>query len=251
MSIIKRLKTKLHLLKHSGSKYCCPFCGYRAKDLEIVGHDIPVLKEKQVIGGGERAAGCFKCESRDRERLLYAYLIEEIKLPSNKNQSILHMAPEPKLSKILLNQNFQEYVCGDLFTEGYEYPAYVQNIDAHQVPFSDNHFDWVICNHVLEHIPDDIAVMKEFYRVLKPKGKALLQVPISKNSATTDESFTIEDSKKREELFGQFDHVRIYGQDYVNRLESAGFKVHRINISEKYNHLGVNPDEDLFVCEKE
>lgn len=72
--------------------------------------------------------------------------------------------------------------------------------------FRDNHFDLFLCNHVLEHIPEDIRAMKEIFRVLKPGGHALLQVPISKNSAETVEDFTIEDPKKREELFGQFDH---------------------------------------------
>src|SRR5690606_19939096 len=141
-------------------------------------------------------------------------------------------------------------VCGDLFTEGYEYAAHVQNMNVMDIPYGDHHFDYVLCNHVLEHIPEDTKAMKEIFRVLKPGGSAILQVPISKNSAQTVEDFTIEDPKKREELFGQFDHVRIYGQDYVNRLESAGFKVNRLNISQKYQKLGVNPEEDLFVCEK-
>lgn len=250
MSLIKRIKNKIKLQSHAGTNYHCPFCGYNSKDLEVVGHDILVLKEKQVIGGGRRAAGCYQCHSRDRERLLYAFLIEELKLPENKNISILHIAPEPKLSKILLNQNFKEYICGDLFTKGYDYPEYVQNMNVMDIPYTENHFDYAICNHVLEHIPEDTNAMKELYRVLKPGGKAILQVPISNNNQHTYEDFTISDQNKRRELFGQFDHVRIYGQDYVERLESVGFKVNRINVSEKYKKFGVNPEEDIFFCEK-
>lgn len=250
MNFFKKIQRKIKLDTHAGTRYQCPFCGYQSKDLETVGHNLPVLKEKHVIGGGRRAAGCYKCHSRDRERLLYAFLIADLKLPSNKNISILHIAPEPKLSQVLLQQSFREYICGDLFTKGYEYPAHVKNMNVLDLPFEDNHFDLFLCNHVLEHIPEDIKAMKEIFRVLKPGGHALLQVPISKNSPETVEDFTIEDPKKREELFGQFDHCRIYGQDYVTRLESVGFKVKRINISEKYKKFGLNPDEDIFYCEK-
>ncbi|RKS96266.1 methyltransferase domain-containing protein [Chryseobacterium defluvii] len=248
MSILNRLKNKIKLYSHAGTTYHCPFCGYDSKDLEIVGHDLPVLREKHVIGGGRRAAGCYRCHSRDRERLLYAFIVEELKLP--KETSILHIAPEPKLSNILLKQNFKEYICGDLFTIGYEYPDYVQNMNVLDIPYEDNHFDLVICNHVLEHIPEDTKAMGEIFRVLKPHGKAILQVPISANNQVTHEDFTITDKYKREELFGQFDHVRIYGQDYITRLESVGFIVHRINISDQYKKFGVNPEEDLFFCEK-
>lgn len=250
MSLIQRINRKIKLYSHSGKAYHCPFCGYNAKDFEVVGHDLPVLTTKQVIGGGRRAAGCYQCNSRDRERLLYAFIIEELELPKNLDQKILHIAPEPKLSKILLSKNFTEYVCGDLFTKGYDYPKHVKNMNVLDLHYDNEYFDFAICNHVLEHIPEDTKAMKELYRVLKKGGKAILQVPISKNQNETHEDFTITDQNKRQELFGQFDHVRIYGQDYVQRLESVGFKVNRTNISDKYKKLGVNPDEDIFFCEK-
>lgn len=250
MSIVKRVQNKLKLLAHSGSNYHCPFCGYNSKDHEVVGHDLPVLVKKQVIGGGKRAAGCYQCKSRDRERLLYAFILEELKVGSNKKVRILHIAPEPKLSKVLREQEFEEYTCGDLFTEGYQYAAHVQNMNVLELPFENNHFDLAICNHVLEHIPEDTKAMGEIHRVVKSGGAAILQVPLSKNTEKTHEDFTIDDPNKREELFGQFDHVRIYGQDYEKRLQSVGFKVNRTNVSEKYKKFGVNPDEDIFYCEK-
>lgn len=249
MKILDRIKKKISLLSHAGSNYQCPFCDYKSKDLKIVGHDLPVLIEKHVIGGGRRAAGCYKCESRDRERLLYAFIIKELDL--SKDISILHIAPEPKLSKILLDRNFKEYICGDLFTGNYYYPEHVKNINILSIPYENNYFDLIICNHVLEHIPEDAKAMKEILRVLKPGGKAILQVPISKNNQKTHEDFSISDPQKRKELFGQFDHVRIYGQDYVTRLENAGFTVQRVNISDKYKKFGVNPEEDIFFCKKE
>lgn len=147
------------------------------------------------------------------------------------------------LSKI----GFVKYICGDLFTEGYKYPDYVQNMNVLDIPYDDDFFDFIICNHLLEHVPNDFDAMKELFRVLKPNGKAILQVPISKNSDKTFEDFSVTNPKEREEVFGQFDHVRIYGQDYVDRLSSVRFNVERINISEKYEKYGVCIDEDIFI----
>jgi hypothetical protein len=102
----------------------------------------------------------------------------------------------------------------------------------------------------LEHIPTDVDAMKELHRVIKRGGRAILQVPISKNTLQTFEDFSVTDPKQRENVFGQFDHVRIYGQDYAQRLEQSGFKVNRINISTEFINSGLNKDEDIFICEK-
>ena len=249
-NISKKIKRQIRLLLHSGSKYKCPFCNYSSKDLALIGLDIPVLNQKQVVGGGKRFAGCHKCGSSDRTRLVYIYLKEELSIYNEKHKNILHIAPEKHISKPLIAFGFDKYVCGDLFTEGYQYPAHVENINILNIPYPDNTFDLIICNHVLEHIPTDIAAMKELHRVLKTDGEAILQVPISKNSAQTFEDFTVTEPKQREMVFGQFDHVRIYGQDYVDRLADAGFAVNRINISSKYSKYGLNKDEDLFLCKK-
>ncbi|MDG0974473.1 MAG: class I SAM-dependent methyltransferase [Crocinitomicaceae bacterium] len=249
--IPNRLKKQIRLMLHKGDKYICPFCNYSSRDLSIIGIDIPILIEKQVVGGGKRFGGCYNCDATDRERLIYIYLTEKVKIfNAGKNQCILHIAPEKNLSRLLLDFCFNKYVCGDLFTEGYQYPAHVQNINVLNIPYGDNTFDLIICNHVLEHIPTDLEAMKELQRVLKIGGQAVLQVPISKNSAQTFEDFSVTEPKQREIVFGQFDHVRIYGQDYVNRLEESGFKVRRINISNEYMKYGLNIDEDIFICEK-
>jgi SAM-dependent methyltransferase len=163
---------------------------------------------------------------------------------------ILHIAPEKHLSRELMRHQFVEYVCGDLFTEGYSYPDHVRNMNVLDLPFADGHFDLVICNHVLEHVTDDRSAMREILRVLKPGGRAVLQVPISANSAVTHEDGTLSDPGERERLFGQPDHVRIYGQDYVERLSAVGFHVDRINISRKFRRSGLDPREDLFICRK-
>jgi len=115
----------------------------------------------------------------------------------------------------------------------------------------------VICNHVLEHIINDAKAMSEIYRVLTSKGTAILQVPISNQLEHTYEDSSITDPKLREKHFGQFDHVRIYGKDYVNRLENAGFKIETYNLfnddpaGDKLNQFALNKNERLFVGYKE
>ncbi len=243
-------KRQIKLAIHSGKKYHCPLCAYRSKDLYAIGLDVPVLKEFNVIGAGRRNAGCYRCNSTDRERLVFTYLKFEFKLFENRNIKILHLAPEANISSLLNEKEFQNYHCGDLYTEGYQYPKYVQNMNVLDIPFGNNYFDLIICNHLLEHVPDDIAAMKEIYRTLNENGKGILQVPISMSSNTTIEDFSITDPKEREFAFGQFDHVRIYGMDYFEKLNSVGFKIDRLNLSEKYPKFGLDPKEELFLVNK-
>jgi SAM-dependent methyltransferase len=245
------LRKAIKLQLHKGNTYTCPLCQFSSKDLSKLGSDLPVLRQKQVIGGGLRLGGCFSCGANDREKLIYLFLKDKTELfASSAKMRVLHIAPERRIAAQLLELNLLEYVCGDLYVAEYNYPDYVQNMDVLDIPYPDNHFDIILCNHVLEHIPADLDAMKSLCRVLKPGCKALLQVPISANSTTTDEDFTITDPKILEQRFGQFDHVRIYGQDYVTRLTSAGFKVNRTNISAEYPKTGVNINEDLFICTK-
>ena len=242
-----RILKAIELWVHSGNNFTCSFCGYNAKDLSAIGIDIEVLKQKEVVGAGRRNAGCYKCGSTDRERLIYLYLKNVIKIFESDNLKILHLAPEKNLSNVLKNCTSHEYVCGDLFTEGYNYPEYVRNMNVLNIPFEENYFDLVICNHLLEHVPDDATAMRELFRVLKPNGKAILQVPISRNSENTYEDFSITIPKERELAFGQFDHVRIYGKDYIQRLNAAGFQVDRKNISTEYPKEGLCLQEDIFI----
>ena len=121
--------------------------------------------------------------------------------------------------------------------------------------FKDNFFGVIIYNHVLEHVKNDQKAISELFRVLRPKGFAILQVPISKNAKETFEDFSITSPEERERYFGQKDHVRIYGQDYKKRLESVGFKVELYDIKDELNTKnirkhGFNENEILYVCRK-
>jgi len=101
--------------------------------------------------------------------------------------------------------------------------------DICNLPFKENEFDVILCNHVLEHIPDDTMAMQELFRVLKPKGMAILQIPQDLSLETTFEDHTITDKKERAIIFGQYDHVRVYGRDYFNKLRDIGFTVEEVD----------------------
>ena len=168
------------------------------------------------MGGGYRYALCPRCHSTDRERLVYWYIINKTKiLNSSKNIRLSHIAPEKNLQKILKSFSHIKYISGDL-------NPLVANrkIDITNINFGNDYFDFIICNHVLEHVQDDRKAMSELFRVLKPGGEAILQVPISKYNKETFEDFSIILSEEREKYFGQKDHVRIYGKDYKNKKNS-------------------------------
>ena len=159
--------------------------------------------------------------SLERHRLLWLYLQNETDFFTPKNkQKILHFAPEQEFYKRFKKQTNLEYTTTDLFS-----PLADVKADICNLPFEDNQYDVILCNHVLEHIPDDIKAMQELYRVLKPGGMAILQIPQDLNRAVTFSDDSITDQKERAAIFGQYDHVRIYGRDYFDKLRSIGFKV--------------------------
>jgi SAM-dependent methyltransferase len=242
-----RRSVKLRL--HAGDRYTCALCGFTSGDLVRIGEDYPVLQELDVVGGGSRLAGCYRCGSTDRERLVFLYLRDETSyLAEPTAVRVLHMAPERQLTRALADAGFAEYVCGDLFTEGYKYPDHVQNINVLSIPFEDDHFDVVICNHILEHVPEDEAAMRELRRVLRPGGLAVLQVPIASRLTETHDDPSVTEPADRERVFGQFDHVRLYGTDYADRLRASGFEVQGFDPPGDYERYGVNLREHLYVC---
>ncbi|MCF8321821.1 MAG: methyltransferase domain-containing protein, partial [Flavobacterium sp.] len=157
--------------------------------------------------------------SLERHRLLWLYLNDQTDF-FTAPKKVLHFAPEQAFYKRFRNQKNLDYTTTDLFS-----PLADVKADICNLPFEDNQYDVILCNHVLEHIPDDTKAMQELFRVLKPGGMAILQIPqdLKMEITFTDDSIT--DQKERANIFGQYDHVRIYGRDYFDKLRSSGFTV--------------------------
>ena len=164
--------------------------------------------------------------SLERHRYLWLYLQRKTTFLKDK-LSVLHVAPEQVFYTKFKQFNHWEYTTTDLHS-----PLADVKADICALPFQDNSFDLILCNHVLEHIPDDATAMKELYRVLKKGGTLIAQVPLNEKAEATFEDDSITDPAERTKIFGQYDHVRVYGGDYYTRLEQAGFKAEGVNFLE-------------------
>ena len=147
--------------------------------------------------------------------------MRHVKRIYNKKMNILHIAPEACLTKkFKKNPNFQ-YITADLYS-----PLADVKMDIHNIPFEDNYFDLVLCNHVLEHVEDDILALKEIKRVLKKNGFGIVMIPFyNPIPETTFQDNSIVSSKDREKHYGQSDHLRKYGNDFKIRFESSGLHI--------------------------
>jgi SAM-dependent methyltransferase len=164
--------------------------------------------------------------SLERHRLLWLYLKNETDF-FTAPKKVLHFAPEQEFYKRFKKQNNLDYTTTDLYS-----PLADVKADICNLPFEDNTYDIILCNHVLEHIPDDTKAMQELYRILKPGGMGIFQIPQDIKRATTFSDDTIIDPKERAKIFGQYDHVRIYGLDYFDKLRSIGFQVEEVKYTE-------------------
>lgn len=161
--------------------------------------------------------------SLERHRLLWLYLQHKTDF-FTAPKKVLHFAPEQCFLKRFRKLPHLNYTTTDLNS-----PIADVKADICNLPFKDNSYDIIFCNHVLEHIPDDTKAMQELYRVLKPGGYGIFQIPQDLNRELTFEDDSITDKKQRAEIFGQYDHVRIYGRDYFDKLRSIGFKVEEVD----------------------
>ena len=211
------------------------------------------IKKFNIIGSDIINFQCPYCGSNDRERHLFLYM-EELELFKNiNNLKILHIAPEINVYKKIKSLNPLEYICGDLFTERYDID--INTIDITKIQYNEGYFDMVICNHVLEHIENDMDAMKEIFRVLKKDGIAILQTPYSENIEKSLEDECINTDELRFKYYGQEDHVRIYGLDLFTRLKNSGFKLNILKHKELFDsqiskYIGVNERESLIMVKK-
>jgi len=194
-------------------------------------------------------ARCPRCNSVERHRLLWLYLQNRTGFFSD-GLKVLHVAPEPFFQKTFKAMPNLDYTSADI-----ESPLAMVKMDIMDIPYEDGLFDVILCYHVLEHVADDRRAMREFLRVLKPGGWAILQVPMDHTREETFEDPTVTSPEERERVFGQSDHVRVYGRDYKERLEEAGW---RVTVDGYVRELepamikkyGLATDQDIYLCSK-
>lgn len=215
------------LYYRSGRRLECPLCGGRFRAFRSYG----VVERRDAV--------CPACGSFERHRLLWLYLRDRTDL-GQAPARLLHFAPEPCLEGALRKLPGVEYVNADL-----ERPDVDLNLDITAMPFPEASFDAAICAHVLEHVPDDRAAMRELVRVLRPRGWAIVMAPVNQ-AAATDEDPDVTDPAERERRFAQRDHVRMYGADLEDRLAEAGFTV---GVADYAAELGSEVAGRLSLCE--
>lgn len=210
LQIISPLALKVLAVFYRGNKVACPVCDKN-------------FKKFLPYGRGESArnnALCPSCLSLERHRLMHLYLKEKTNFFKD-NLKVLHIAPEACFIKRFDKMANIDYITADL-----ESPLAKVKMDVHDIPFDEGTFDVAFCNHVMEHVDDDIKAMSEIHRVLKPGGWAIIQVPfMAEGLEVTHEDASITSPAERFKVFGQEDHVRMYGSDYGLRLQQAGFDV--------------------------
>jgi hypothetical protein len=240
---------------YRGNKYACNLCGFEAKKLRFRGHKHPVIQRKKILSAGKRRSDCPNCLSSDRDRRLWLYLENAITPQSH----ILHIAPEypvaMKMRNLPQSMGFH-YHCIDKRTQGYYYPKWVLNGDITALDFADDQFDWVIANHVLEHIPDLQSALNEVKRVLKPTGKAIFMVPLSQSQPTEDgctlvtgEWTCLLTKKQKIERFGQHDHLRLFGTDMDQIFKKMGFDLIFLKYENTEKAISHNTPLALFANE--
>lgn len=210
-----------------------------------------LMKVLNMIGSDLDNFSCPSCLSHDRKRHLWLYLNTYGLLEKMHNAAILHFAPELHLSARIIDKQPKHYVKADLYPSAPD----IQAIDLLNISFPDTSFDFVIANHVMEHVDNDSQALQEISRVLKPNGWAILQTPYSSSLQKTWEDEGINTPQQRLIAYGQEDHVRLYGQDIYQRFSNFGLKPniqyhHELLTQYPANRYGVNEREPFMLFQK-
>jgi hypothetical protein len=233
----RELRLAARRIRHFGRDRFCPVCRARCRAF---------LADART---GRPGAACPVCGSRERHRSIWPFLVEETPLASAPLR-VLHVAPEGCFERRLRRLPLRSYVTLDLARAGVAVRG-----DLCRIGLASESFDFVLCNHVLEHIADDRAAMRELFRVLAPGGWAVLTVPFSERRSETVEDPDARSAEERLRRYGHPGHVRLYGADLADRLRAAGFAVHRRDHGTEAPDAerlrrGVFPSYPIFVCRK-
>ena len=217
-----------------------PICGCRRRKFLPYGY---VTSRENAL--------CPRCLALERHRLIWLWIERETDLVVNPRK-MLHIAPEValmrKFRQIYASQS-DLYVTADL-----ESPLATLHFDVQQIPLDDESFDILICNHLLEHVESAHKALEELYRVMRHGGWGIILSPIDESREMTFEDDSITDPAERTRIFGQYDHRRIYGRDYADRLRKAGFEVEVIDYASQLSHEERTryalTDEKLYIVRK-
>ncbi len=246
---------RCNVLKYVGKgskKYCC-ICnktvgGFLPYEIECKSD---IFTELKIIGSDTKNFMCPRCKCNDRERHLFLYATKLGLIDKFTNAKILHFAPERYISQMISESKPLKYIKADLYPSSQD----IQKIDMLSIPFEDNTFDFVIANHVLEHVNEVSTALKELNRVLRVGGFAILQTPYSPVLYNTFSDPGISSDSARLHLYGQEDHVRLFGRDIFEIIANDGFKSSVSTHMEILSDIdavryGVNSLEPLFLFEK-
>lgn len=232
---LKRARFLVRKAQYRGDDRLCPVCGTTSREF------LPFGSEARP------GAACPHCRSLERHRLLWLFLQSRTDLFDGRPRTMLHVAPEECLASRFRAALGDGYLTADL-----DGSKAMVAMDITDIRYPDESFDVICCSHVLEHVQDDRRAMREFHRTLKKDGWAILLVPIGAERTFEDPSVTDPDERTR--LFGQFDHVRLYGRDYVDRLREAGFAVEVVEADELAGpddrvRMGLGPAcGEIYLC---
>lgn len=250
MSLFKHMRDRVFAALHRGERFTCVFCGRRFSRFLPAGSRSRSLRRVGAVGIGRRPdARCPGCGSSDRARLLYLYLRDHTDV-FTRPLRLLHIAPNLALAAKLRESANINYVCGSIDPDDFRELGAVA-VDVMRMPFTDASFDVVLCNHVLQQVPDDMAGLREIHRVLKPGGWAVAQSPVATAAAVTDQELGEMTPRARRRRFGSTLHFRLYGRDYADRLRAAGLTPEIV----EPGRVGapadaINPLESIYVARK-
>ncbi|MFW9867186.1 MAG: class I SAM-dependent methyltransferase [Candidatus Thorarchaeota archaeon] len=234
---LNSIYTRIKLSYYSGKNLYCPCCENFFRKFYPHGHAF------------RSTAKCPNCGSLERHRLLLLYLYNKTLFFSEKIR-VLHFTPS-----YALERRFKKMANLDYITTALNNPRAMIRMDITNIKFPDENFDVILCYHILEHVKNDQRAMQELYRILKPNGWAIIQVPIDFNLKNTFEDPMIISAKDREYYYGHRNHLRRYGRDYIEKLERVGFAVkvddfiYKINKGSK-KKLALSEDEKIIICFK-
>ncbi len=236
LALVAALRRRARLITYAGRRVECPCCERRFRRF--------VIPDPELLN-----AVCPWCGSHIRHRGLQLFLANRTDLFTARRR-VLHLAPEHVLQERLRALPNLDYLSADL-----DSPIAMEHFDLMDIPHDDESFDAFLCSHVLEHVPDDRRALRELFRVLRPGGFGVVQVPFDFTRAETHEDPSVVAPEDRAREFWQEDHLRVYGHDLPQRIEEAGFRVevdrYLRGLGEAaIERYGLYSLEDVYVCRK-